>query len=61
VRRPEEVTPGNPLHFATARVGVDGFRDGIIVTSHEGRPTKVEGQPAAPRDARHDDAPSTRR
>jgi molybdopterin-containing oxidoreductase family iron-sulfur binding subunit len=47
VRRPEEVTPGNPLHFATA-YALDGFASGLIVTSHEGRPTKVEGNPDHP-------------
>ena len=44
VRRPEEVTPGNALHFATA-YGVEGFGMGLIVESHEGRPTKIEGNP----------------
>jgi molybdopterin-containing oxidoreductase family iron-sulfur binding subunit len=44
VRRPEEVTPGNALHFATA-YSLDGHGVGLIVESHEGRPTKVEGNP----------------
>jgi len=47
VRRPSEVTPGNALHFATA-YGLDGYASGLLVESHEGRPTKVEGNPAHP-------------
>jgi len=44
VRRPEEVTPGNALHFATA-YALEGHATGLIVESHEGRPTKIEGNP----------------
>jgi MoCo/4Fe-4S cofactor protein with predicted Tat translocation signal len=47
VRRPEEVTPGNPLHFATA-YALEGFANGLLVTSFEGRPTKIEGNPEHP-------------
>jgi molybdopterin-containing oxidoreductase family iron-sulfur binding subunit len=47
VKRPPEVTPGNPLHFATA-YGLEGYANGLIVESHAGRPTKVEGNPDHP-------------
>ncbi|HVR63452.1 MAG TPA: TAT-variant-translocated molybdopterin oxidoreductase [Polyangia bacterium] len=47
VRRPDEVTPGNPQHFATAHT-LEGFATGLVVESHEGHPTKVEGNPDHP-------------
>ena len=47
VRRPPEVTPGNPLHFASAWA-LEGYGTGLIVESHGGRPTKVEGNPDHP-------------
>src|SRR5437868_8063265 len=42
-----ELTPGVPRHYATAMV-IDGYATGVIVESHEGRPTKIEGNPDHP-------------
>src|SRR4051812_28902878 len=42
VRQPEEMTPGTPLYFATA-LTFRGYGRGIVAESHEGRPTKIEG------------------
>ncbi len=39
--------PGKPLFFATAFVH-DGAGTGLLVESHEGRPTKIEGNPFTP-------------
>ena len=46
-RAPEEVIPGRPLYFATA-LPLLGTAFGLIVESHEGRPTKIEGNPRHP-------------
>ena len=47
VKQPEEIVPGKPLFFATA-MEHDGFATGLLVESHEGHPTKIEGNPDHP-------------
>ena len=47
VEAPEEVIPGTPLFYATA-FPMGGYGMGIIVETHEGRPTKIEGNEAHP-------------
>ncbi len=44
---PEALVPGNPLTYATA-MPWHGFARGILVRAHEGRPIKIEGNPAHP-------------
>ena len=42
-----EFTPGVASHYATAMV-LDGYASGVLVESHDGRPTKIEGNPDHP-------------
>ena len=47
VRQPEELVLGRPLFYATA-MPLSGTGTGLLVESHEGRPTKIEGNPDHP-------------
>ncbi|HZL32032.1 MAG TPA: 4Fe-4S dicluster domain-containing protein [Pseudolabrys sp.] len=47
VDQPERVVPGVPLRFATT-LDLSGYGRGAIVTSVEGRPIKIEGNPRHP-------------
>lgn len=47
VRQPEEIILGKPLFFASA-MPFAGYAQPVLVESHEGRPTKIEGNPEHP-------------
>jgi molybdopterin-containing oxidoreductase family iron-sulfur binding subunit len=48
VQQPDAaIIPGRPLYFASA-MPFRGYGAGVLVESHEGRPTKVEGNPDHP-------------
>jgi molybdopterin-containing oxidoreductase family iron-sulfur binding subunit len=47
VRQPEEIVLGKPLYYATA-TALAGYAVPLLVESHEGRPTKIEGNPDHP-------------
>ncbi len=46
-KQPEEIIPGRPLFYATA-LTLGGYARGVLVETHEGRPTKIEGNPLHP-------------
>jgi MoCo/4Fe-4S cofactor protein with predicted Tat translocation signal len=47
VKQPEDLIPGKPIFFASA-MPLSGFGSGVLVESHMGRPTKIEGNPDHP-------------
>jgi MoCo/4Fe-4S cofactor protein with predicted Tat translocation signal len=47
VRQPEDIVPGRPLFFASA-IPLAGYANAVLVESHMGRPTKIEGNPDHP-------------
>src|SRR6185295_7990364 len=50
VADPPEGRPGDVVHY-TGVLGLDGFATGVLVATHEGRPTKIDGNPAHPASA----------
>ncbi|MEZ6165276.1 MAG: TAT-variant-translocated molybdopterin oxidoreductase [Phycisphaerales bacterium] len=47
-KTPPEVIPGKPLYFTTAMPLPGGGCEGLLIETHTGRPTKVEGNPLHP-------------
>jgi MoCo/4Fe-4S cofactor protein with predicted Tat translocation signal len=47
VKQPEELVPGLPLFYASSMV-LAGYATGVLVEQHEGRPTKISGNPEHP-------------
>src|SRR5262245_3716814 len=47
VKTPDGLVPGTPPFYATA-MPLGGVASGLLVKSHEGRPTKIEGNPDHP-------------
>ena len=47
VDKPEGLTPGQPMRFATS-LPLNGYARGVLATCYEGRPVKLEGNPLHP-------------
>jgi MoCo/4Fe-4S cofactor protein with predicted Tat translocation signal len=47
VNQPEDMVPGVPRLYATA-VEFDGYAQPVLATCHDGRPTKLDGNPQHP-------------
>jgi Fe-S-cluster-containing dehydrogenase component len=47
VTRPEELTPGDALRYATA-ITLDGVAVGVLAVTQQGRPIRIEGNPDHP-------------
>ena len=47
VEQPDGVDPGATLYFASSTM-IDGLANGILVTTRDGRPLKIEGNPQHP-------------
>ena len=47
VRQPEDIVPGRPLFYASSVIH-GGYAQPVLVESHMGRPTKIEGNPDHP-------------
>src|SRR5947208_7404476 len=47
VRMPDRLVPGEPLKFATT-LALSGYGRGVLVSSVDGRPIKIEGNPRHP-------------
>ena len=47
VKQPKGITPTVPAYYASAHV-LDGIANGVLVTTMDGRPIKIEGNPEHP-------------